>query len=158
MDVSKEVTAKAAALAEDPDPLKHQHLRERGRSNNPVLVYDRDQKTLQVRSKKNVGQYFNPSIELARELMCINLESGDIYQEVKLPARKSLVTLFVDEETESKLTTQRTGKDGQSNILLAQLHLDRLPPYGQVFRFFGLLSTLYVMGKGPLSETSSQTC
>ena len=58
MDVSKEITtAKAAALPEDPDPLWHQHLRERGRSNSPVIVYDRDQKTVQVRNKKNVGQY-----------------------------------------------------------------------------------------------------
>ena len=65
--------------------------------------------------------------------------------------------LYVDEETGSKLTTQRTRTDGQSNVLLAQLHLDRLPTYGQVFRFFGLLSTLYVMSKGQLSETSSQT-
>ena len=66
--------------------------------------------------------------------------------------------LYVDEETRSELTTQSTGQDGQSNVLLAQLHLDRLPTYGQVFRFFGLLSTLYVMSKGPLSETSSPTC
>ena len=58
MNVSTETSAKAAPLPEDPDPHKHQHLRERGRSNSPVLVYDRDQKTVQVRNKKNIGQYF----------------------------------------------------------------------------------------------------
>ena len=63
MGVSRENTGKAAALPEDLDPHKHQHLRERGRSNSPVLVYDRDQKTVQVRNKKNVGQYLNPFID-----------------------------------------------------------------------------------------------
>ena len=57
MDVSKNIMAKAATVSEDPEPLKHQHLKERGRSNSPVIVYDRDQKTVQVRNKKNVGQY-----------------------------------------------------------------------------------------------------
>ena len=85
-------------------------------------------------------------------------DSEDIYQEVKLTSRSKQVTLFVDEETESKLTTQSTGSGGQSNILLARLHLDRLGTYGQIFRFLGLLSTLYVMNAGPFSETSSQNC
>ena len=85
------------------------------------------------------------------------LESEDNYQKVKLPARSKQVTLFVDEETESKLTIQSTGRDGQSNILLAQLYLDRLGPSGQIFRFLGMLSTLYVKNAGPTSETSSQT-
>ena len=83
-------------------------------------------------------------------------ESEDIIQEMKLPARKTQVALFVDEETESKLTIQSTGSDGQSNVLLARLHLDRLDTSSQILRFFGLLSTLYVLGKGPLSESSSQ--
>ena len=56
MDVSKEIAAKVAALPEDPYQQLYQHLRERGRTNSPVLVYDRDQKTVQVRNKKNVGQ------------------------------------------------------------------------------------------------------
>ena len=76
---------------------------------------------------------------------------------MKLPARSKSVSLFVDGETESQLTTRSMGRDGQSNVLLAQLHLDRLGPYGQMFRFFGMLSTLYVRNAGPLRETSSQT-
>lgn len=138
MDISDENTAKATTVVEDQEPLKHQLLKERGRSNSPVVVYDCDQKTVQVRSKKDV-------------------ESEENYQKVKLPARSKQVSLFVDGETESQLTTRSTGRDGQSNVLLAQLYLDRLGPYGQIFRFLGMLSTLYVMNAGPLNEISSQT-
>ena len=59
MDVSNQSTAKAAAVIEDPEPPKQQHLREHGRSNSsnsPVLVYDCEQKTVQVLNKKNVGK------------------------------------------------------------------------------------------------------
>ena len=56
MDISKESTAKAAAVTEDQEPSKQQHLKERGRSNSPVLVYDCEQKTVQVLNKKNLGQ------------------------------------------------------------------------------------------------------
>ncbi len=57
MDASREDTAKAATVTEDPEPFKHQHLKERGRTNSPVLVYDYEQKKVQVRNKKNVGRY-----------------------------------------------------------------------------------------------------
>lgn len=57
MDASNETTAKVAAATEDQEPAKHQHLKERGRSNSPVVVYDHEQKTVQVRNKKNIGQY-----------------------------------------------------------------------------------------------------
>ena len=46
----------AATVAEEQEPFKHQLRKERRRSHSPVLVYDCDQKTVQVRSKKNVGQ------------------------------------------------------------------------------------------------------
>ena len=96
--------------------------------------------------------------KLARELMLPKSESENVYQKVPLPARKKQVTLFVDKETGSKLTTQSTGKEGQSNLLRAQLQLNHLDTWGQVYRFFGLLSTLYVINAGSLSETSSLTC
>lgn len=92
-----------------------------------------------------------------RELIFPNSESENVYQKVKLPARKKQVTLFVDKETGSKLTTRSTGDQGQSNLLRAQLQLNHLDTLGQVFRFFGLLSTLYVINAGSLSETSSLT-
>lgn len=56
MDISDKDTAKAAIAPEDQEPFKHQLLKERGRSNSPVVVYDCDQKTVQVRSKKTLGE------------------------------------------------------------------------------------------------------
>ena len=78
--------------------------------------------------------------------MCKYLESFN--QEMKFPARSKLVTLFVDGKEESQLTTQSAGEDGQSNVMLAQLYLDRLGLSGQIFRFLGMLSTLYVVNAG----------
>ena len=65
------------------------------------------------------------------------------------------VTIFVDPETESKVTTASKGENGRSNVILATLYLDRLGAYYQVLRFLGLLSTLYVMNAAPRSETLS---
>lgn len=68
---------------------------------------------------------------------------------MKLPARSKQVTLFIDGKKESQLTTESAGDDGQSNVMLAQLYLDRLGLSGQIFRFFGMLSTLYVVNAEP---------
>lgn len=73
-----------------------------------------------------------------------------------LPPKRNQVTIFVDPETKSKPTIARRGADGQNNVELATLNLNRLGAYHQVLRFLGLLSTLYVMNAAPLSETSSQ--
>ena len=75
---------------------------------------------------------------------------------MQLPPKRKHVTIFVDPETESKPTTKSTGPNGQSNVVLAKLYLDRLGAYHQVLRFLGLLSTLYVMNAARWSETSSQ--
>ena len=55
MGASDKETVQATSRAEDQEPSKNQHLKKRGRSNSPVVVYDCDQKTVQVRNKKNVG-------------------------------------------------------------------------------------------------------
>ena len=75
---------------------------------------------------------------------------------MKFPARSKQVALFVDEETELGVTTRSTGRNGQSNVLLAQLHLDHLGIGGQIVRFLGMLSTLYVMNGSSLSKTPSE--
>ena len=67
---------------------------------------------------------------------------------MKFPARSKQVTLFIDGKEKSQLTTKSEGDDGQSNVMLAQLYLDRLGPFGQIFRFLGMLSTLYVVNAG----------
>ena len=62
MDASDGNIAKVATVTEDQEPFKNQLLKERGRSNSPVVVYDCDEKTVQVLSKKSVGQYSSPTI------------------------------------------------------------------------------------------------
>ena len=57
MEVSNERTASSAAVAEDSEPSKNQHLKERGRVNSPVgIVYDCGQKTVQLWRRKKIGQ------------------------------------------------------------------------------------------------------
>ena len=56
MHTSNEDTVQPTCRAENVEPSNHQHLKKRGRSNSPVVVYDYDQKTVQVRNKKNVGK------------------------------------------------------------------------------------------------------
>lgn len=65
------------------------------------------------------------------------------YAKIPLPRRERELTIFVDPETESKVTTEEmTG--GHSNILLAKLYLDRLGIWHQILRCLGQLSTVYV--------------
>ena len=56
MNVSSESTAKAAAVNEDQEPFENQHLKEWGPWSGSVLVYDWELKTVQVRTKRDVGQ------------------------------------------------------------------------------------------------------
>ena len=81
----------------------------------------------------------------------------DQCQKLDLPSNCNQVTIFVDSQTESIATTERTGKDGRGNEVLTTLYLYRLGAFDQVLRFLGLLSTLYVMNAAPWSETSSQS-
>ena len=75
-------------------------------------------------------------------------------QKVDLPKCRQ-ITIYVDPETESIPTTASRGESGRSNVILATLYLDHLGAYGQVLRFLGLLSTLYVMNAAPWSDPSS---
>ena len=75
--------------------------------------------------------------------------SESVYQIIKFPAGSKQVTLYIDGEDKSQLTTEFVGYNDRCNDMLAQLHLDRLGPSGQIFRFFGMLSTLYVVRAGP---------
>lgn len=158
MDTSEKDTVAAAATQEGQEPSKKQHLGRHGRSSSPslrrVLVYDCERKTVQVQSEKSIRQWF-PSNRARMELRNATVSDPGSYQIVKLPPKRTQVTIFVDPETESKPTTENTAPDGQSNIFLIQLYLDRLGAFHQVLRFLGLLSTLYVMNATPWSETSS---
>lgn len=65
MEPSEDSTANAAAALEDYEPDKSQHLKARGRSNSPplkrVIVYDCDQRTVEVQCEKNVVGLWLPS-------------------------------------------------------------------------------------------------
>lgn len=100
----------------------------------------------------SVASFRDSRVELT-EAQIIDL---DKYKKVALPKQRKRVTIFVDPETESQPTAESTAPDGQSNVVLAKLYLDRLGRYDQLLRFLGLLSTLYVMNAEPWSESSSQ--
>jgi len=75
---------------------------------------------------------------------------------LELPSGQSEVTIFVDPDTESILTTNHTDAAGNSNLILARLFLDRLGALNHVLRFAGLLSTrsVYIMNAPtPWSES-----
>ncbi|MCJ1228604.1 hypothetical protein MMC12_005265 [Toensbergia leucococca] len=131
VDQNKAVGATVAGEAESS--------RNKNRSRTPgrVLVYDCDQRTLQVQNESLV-QYLED------------------YKTVQLPPRKKEVTIFVDPETESKPTTARKAQDGHSNVMLAKIYLDRLGAWNQIRRIRGQLSILYVTNIIPWSETSSR--
>ena len=76
---------------------------------------------------------------------------------ITLPPRQSVVTIFVDPETESNPTISNMDAEGYSNLLLVKLHLDRLGTINRILWFFGFIKTIYVMN-APLewSESSSQ--
>lgn len=159
MYTSEKNTVAAAVTQEEPEPpSENKHLGHHGRSNKSplrrVLVYDCERKTVQVQSEKHVCQWF-PSNRARMELRNATVSDPRSYQIVKLPPKRTQVTIFVDPETESKPTTENTAPDGRSNVLFIQLHLDHLGAFHQVLRSLGLLSTLYVMNATPGSETSS---
>ena len=58
MDNNTEDTPRDVTVHEEPEPLKRQQLKARGRTNSPllkgVLVYDWDQKTVKVHSEKDI--------------------------------------------------------------------------------------------------------
>lgn len=147
---------------DEPGPTKQQFLGIRGKTPSPpwknrVIVVDPDRGTVEVQNEKSIAQgtQNDSSVRLLAKLKVWRFL--DDYTRVKLPPRKTEVTLFVDPETESKPTTKNATDDGHSNVMLMKLYLDRLPlgALNQILRLLGKLSTLYVLKSKPWSETSS---
>jgi len=71
--------------------------------------------------------------------------TDDSYQKLKLPKGKKTVSLFVDQETETKLKTDEDKQDS-NYVFLAKLSLDRLGLINRALSILGVLSlkTLYV--------------
>ena len=76
-------------------------------------------------------------------------------QKFDLPKRKQ-VTIYVDSETKSKPTIVSESAGGEHNLELGTIYLDLLGMIPKLLRFFGQISTLYVMERTPRSETSPQ--
>ena len=64
------------------------------------------------------------------------------------------MTIFLDSQTVTTTTDEIT-TDGDSNVKLAKIYLNKLGFSNSVLRFIGKLSTLYVKKIKPWSETSS---
>lgn len=120
-------------------PAPGRFIRARGKSKSPpwrrVVVYDCDRNTLEVKHP----------FELDHKQ----------YESVKLPSGLSQVTIFLDSETVTTPTTKETTPDGDSNVRLAKIYLNKLGFSNSVLRFLGQLSTLYVKKIKPWSETTS---
>ncbi|MCJ1424449.1 hypothetical protein MMC29_002337 [Sticta canariensis] len=137
MDHDDKDNASGPLTAGERDPPKSSFLRARGRTKSPpwnrVVVLDCDRNTVEVKNKEDLD---------SRE-----------YHEVKLPSRLSQVTVFLNSKTVTT-TTKEITTDGDSNVKLAKIYLNKLGFSNSVLRFLGQLSTLYVKIK-PWSETSS---
>ena len=155
MEQVSQRTVKATPIVEIDEPSKHQYLANQGRRRSPplrrVIVYNRAEKSMEVRSEKkmlNCQQFpllsFHPTAK-AR----ITVSEREASNELLLPRRQSIITVFVDPETESKPTTESTDQEGFSNLLLTKLRLDRLGTMNRMLRFFGFITSVYVTNVEP---------
>ena len=69
-------------------------------------------------------------------------------QKFDLPKRKQ-VTIFVDAKTKTKPTIASESAEGERNVELGTIYLDRLGIIPNLLLFLGQLSTLYVMERTP---------
>ena len=76
-------------------------------------------------------------------------------QILDLPPKPDRITIFVDAETRSRVTTASTGADGRCNLLLATLYLDKLDRRDRKLRSRGHLPKLYVLNEVAENEASS---
>lgn len=149
----KDITSGPSTTGEK-EPAKNRFIRNRGKTKSPpwhrVVVYDCDRNTVEVkneleldRSRSSLPVLNNPNSSLEQ------------YQRVKLPSGLSQVTIFLDSQTVTTPTTKEIAEDGDSNVKLAKIYLNKLGFSNSVLRFLGQLSTLYVKNLKPWSETSS---
>lgn len=123
------------SVEEEPAPGRFINAREKSKSPpwRKVVVYDCDRNTVEVKRP-------------------FELDHKE-YESVKLPSGLSQVTIFLDSETATTPTTKETTEDGDSNVRLGKIYLNKLGFSNSVLRFLGQLSTLYVKKVRPWSET-----
>ena len=142
------------------DGANNPHAKTHGRFNNApwkkLLVYDSAQQTLDVKSEKDISQSTCFSTHPRAELIQASSSDIDRCQIVELPPNRKKVVMYLNSETQTKVTTACIGADGRSNMLFAVFYLDRLGFYHGMLRRLGLLTTLYVTDSASRSEMSSR--
>ena len=114
-----------------------------------MVVLDCDRNTVEVKNREDLDPRGRSS------QAAVNHPNSSLeYQRVKLPSGLSQVTIFLDSKTVTTTTNEIT-TDGDSNVKLAKIYLNKLGFSNSVLRFLGQLSTLYVKKIKPWSETSS---
>ena len=138
----------------DEEPAKGRFIKTRGKSKSPpwhrVVVYDCDLNTVEVKNPFDLDRGMS-----SRPIFNRPNSSLEEYQRVKLPAGTSQVTIFLDSQTVTTPTTKETTPNGDSNVKLAKIYLNKLGFSNSVLRFLGQIQTLYVKKIKPWSETSS---
>ena len=136
------------------DPASTQFVKTRGKSKSPpwhrVVVLDSDRNTVEVKNKKKLDLDDGRSSQPILNNPNSSLEN---YQIFELPSGLSHVTIFLDSQTETTPTTEEI-TDGDSNVKLAKIYLNKLGFSNSVLRSLGQLSTLYVKKIKPYSESS----
>jgi len=102
---------------------------------NRCLVLDAGDKTVEIRNEKEVER------------------DSENFQKIPIPPGQDQVTVFVDPDTEQVTTNNET--NGQSNVMLAKLYLDKLSRMNKILRTCRQLSTLYITNLRPVSGESS---
>lgn len=138
------------SVEEEPAPGRFINAREKSKSPpwRKVVVYDCDRNTVEVKRPFELDHSMSSKSPLSRPN-----SSPEEYESVKLPSGLSQVTIFLDSETATTPTTKETTEDGDSNVRLGKIYLNKLGFSNSVLRFLGQLSTLYVKKVRPWSET-----
>lgn len=158
MDASNEATTTSQNMetgSHNPQP------KNQGRFKNApwkkLLVYDCKRKVLELKNEEDISQSLTSFITHPRaELTRASSSDIDRCQKVDLPPRRSQVNMFVDWDTESKVSAKPIAEDGRSNLGRFTLELDRLGGLHKLRRKFGLLKVVYVTNVEEESETASQ--
>ena len=70
---------------------------------------------------------------------------------------ETVVTIYLDNETETMPTTKHATKDGKSNVYLMRLHLNKLSAKDKIWRHLGQIRDLYIFNEPKnYSESASE--
>lgn len=147
-DGKDQANGPSATVEEEPARGRFITAREKTKSLTwrRVVVYDCDRNTVEVKRPFKLDHSMSSKPPLSRPN-----SSPEEYESVNLPSGLSQVTIFLDSETATTPTTEETTEDGDSNVRLAKIYLNKLGFLNSVLRSLGQLSTLYVKKIEPWS-------